>query len=752
MKTVVVLILSLFIVCGICWAGDEECCDSNNSNCFTSPGNDYTCYCVNNLCGNCVWWARYKRPDLENLNGTSDAVDWYQNSANMGFAVGNIPVQGSIVVFNYWMTINGEYRNVGHVAYIEYVIPDGDSNPRNNFFHVSEMGYDTWNGKHEYDYSSSSFNNGLIGFIYPVGVYADGRTDYTVGSQNKKVLDAFLLTYNRHKSIIGYPKDNGGGVFVHEYKGAADQNFSVWIQDFYNPDTNEWYALVLNDLESVPEVRLLKGAIRSLYMSDDGPYKYGVNFTEEISRVYANSPYDLSGESIQPGDYVTAQKFKRRLATGINYNNERRTLVWKPGLSAAEHIPIGEYEIYAESCAGVCPEEGDQIYVIDSWHTGLLEHSYDKPWPLANHPIANGSTGIYFTKAGTYNFVLHNSNGTRKSGWGLTVQITEGNHQFSGGGLFEPSNLRFNNLTSSSVTLLWDKGINTDDTGFTWGVYQGSAKIQTVSQRTYTVTGLSPNTAYTFKATAIDGAEESGFSNVLSLTTPAEVITYPVDFNFVEMYASEYVEPFSGAASLNSNPIHQNIYCRGGSHPTVFVRLNQVSIPGALPSVWRWYKPNGDLYLEENSEIWLDYGSQWWFYQDLDLSNSADYGSWSVQVILNGNNFGRVYFEFAPCLSPPANAVSSNVTTSSLQVNWNAAPYATGYNIAKKSGDDWLQGGNIATLYFNESGLEPSTTYTYRIFSTAGSYVSENYTEITITTTAQSIGPAAPQGVRIIMQ
>lgn len=315
--------------------------------------------------------------------------------------------------------------------------------------------------------------------------------------------------------------------------------------------------------------------------------------------------------------------------------------------------------------------------------------------------------------------------------------------------VYEPSNLRFSDLTPVSVILLWDKGLNADDAGFTWGVYQGSTKIQTVSARTYTVTGLSPNTAYTFKIMTIDGTEESGFSNVLSLTTPSEVTTYPVDFNFVEKYSSEYVEPFSSAANSNNDPLHQSVYCRGGSNPTVFVRLNQVTIPGALLAIWRWYKPSGELYSEESDEFWLDYGSEWWFYQDVDLSNSTDYGTWSVQVVLDGNDYGRVYFEFAPCLSPPSNVVSSNLTSSSLQVNWDVATYATGYNIAKKQGDGWISGGNITTLYFNESGLEPDTTYTYRIFSTAGNYVSENYTVITVTTAVQT-GPSAPQNLQIV--
>lgn len=121
------------------------------------------------------------------------------------------------------------------------------------------------------------------------------------------------------------------------------------------------------------------------------------------------------------------------------------------------------------------------------------------------------------------------------------------------------------------------------------------------------------------------------------------------NFNFVKMYTSEYVEPFSDSARLNDDPGGQNVYCRGGNRPSVFVRLNEVNIAGSLSATWRWYRPNGELYLEKNNEFWLDFGSEWWFYENLDLSDSTDYGIWSVQLILGGDDFGRIGFEYSPC-------------------------------------------------------------------------------------------------------
>ncbi len=100
---------------------------------------------------------------------------------------------------------------------------------------------------------NSYTSNNHIGKIQAVtpGLYSDGfHSDGT--SQ------AFLETYEKYKNIIGVPYDNGGGVFVHEYKGITDKSFSVWIQDFYNYGTDKHYALFLNDVESPMKVYLLQ--------------------------------------------------------------------------------------------------------------------------------------------------------------------------------------------------------------------------------------------------------------------------------------------------------------------------------------------------------------------------------------------------------------------------------------------------------------------------------------------------------------
>lgn len=75
--------------------------------------------------------------------------------------------------------------------------------------------------------------------------------------------------------------------------------------------------------------------------------------------------------------------------------------------------------------------------------------------------------------------------------------------------------------TSSSIPLMWNP--STDNVGVTgYRIYRGSALVETVSGTTtsYTVTGLSANTSYSFTVKAVDAAgNESAASNAVTAKT-----------------------------------------------------------------------------------------------------------------------------------------------------------------------------------------------------------------------------------------
>ncbi|BHH85989.1 golvesin C-terminal-like domain-containing protein [Desulforhopalus sp. 52FAK] len=273
--------------------------------------------------------------------------------------------------------------------------------------------------------------------ISPVGIYDDSSGFHTDGTSQ-----AFIDTYNELKATIGYPADNDdGGVFVHEYKGLADDSFSVWIQDFYNPETEQWYALILNDLEDEPVVNILQGAIRDFYMNEDGPCNYGVPFTSEIAGKLADSHLTESSDLIRPSSEscsgcepqsIVVQKFKLR-KNGTYYNNERRTIVHNPDNGVTGHMPVGAFAVNPSVLLdGQYPTSGDIVTFADP------QNPYNRySWPIEGENIVPTSYDSqnnfvhWFTKAGSYLIFVNDIDGNPIVN-GLIHTILEGNLQFVG--------------------------------------------------------------------------------------------------------------------------------------------------------------------------------------------------------------------------------------------------------------------------------------------------------------------------------
>jgi len=84
-----------------------------------------------------------------------------------------------------------------------------------------------------------------------------------------------------------------------------------------------------------------------------------------------------------------------------------------------------------------------------------------------------------------------------------------------------PTNLTSPSHTDRTVQLSWNA--STDNVGVTgYDVYKGSSLVASVASTTYTITGLTPSTAYNFTVKAKDAANNvSSASNSVSVTTDA---------------------------------------------------------------------------------------------------------------------------------------------------------------------------------------------------------------------------------------
>ncbi len=91
-----------------------------------------------------------------------------------------------------------------------------------------------------------------------------------------------------------------------------------------------------------------------------------------------------------------------------------------------------------------------------------------------------------------------------------------------------PTTLAVASKTSTSVSLTW--GASTDNVGVTgYRIIEGATQVGTSAATSFTVTGLTPSTAHTYTARAVDAAGNmSALSNAVTVTTdPAMIDTQP---------------------------------------------------------------------------------------------------------------------------------------------------------------------------------------------------------------------------------
>ncbi len=174
-----------------------------------------------------------------------------------------------------------------------------------------------------------------------------------------------------------------------------------------------------------------------------------------------------------------------------------------------------------------------------------------------------------------------------------------------------PTNLVTSNITATSITLSWDA--STDNIGVTgYEVYQGTTLVDTTTDGLISVvSGLTPNTSYTFTVIAKDGAGNSSLSsNTASGTTLDADITYcssqgnNINFEYIDLVAIGDLNNPSAATSGYSD------YTNLGA-ATVAYGANTITLSVGFANssytefwgVWIDYDKNG---IFENSERVVD--------------------------------------------------------------------------------------------------------------------------------------------------
>jgi PQQ-dependent dehydrogenase (s-GDH family) len=330
-----------------------------------------------------------------------------------------------------------------------------------------------------------------------------------------------------------------------------------------------------------------------------------------------------------------------------------------------------------------------------------------------------------------------------------------------------PSNLVSSNLLATAVTISWTA--STDNIGVTgYDVYRNGIKINPslVSVTTYSVTGLTPSTAYSFYIQAKDAAGNiSGNSNTLNITTPASTTCSGTgSINFQKWNS------ISGTSitNLTSNANYPNT-------PTTSGTLSSFEIPtsGGDNYGMKVYgyicPPTTGSYIfwiagDDNSELWLSttsnstnkqriaYHTSWtnsreWnkfatqksaaitltagqlYYVEALMKEGSQGDNMAVgwakpgqattspsEVIPGAQLVAQIADSLAP--STPANLSASGIGQTSFTLLWTASTDnigVAGYDVYRNGTK--INPSLISGTTYNVTGLTPATTYSLTVIA-----------------------------------
>ncbi|HZH79626.1 MAG TPA: carbohydrate binding domain-containing protein [Archangium sp.] len=197
--------------------------------------------------------------------------------------------------------------------------------------------------------------------------------------------------------------------------------------------------------------------------------------------------------------------------------------------------------------------------------------------------------------------VFNNGSGTWDNNGGLNYFIPAGTHTFNAGAITAgapsadttapsvPSGLTVSSKTATSVSLAWTA--STDASGIAgYDVYRGGSLVGSPSSASYTDTGLTVGTAYSYTVRARDTAGNvSAQSTALSVTTSTSGAT--VTFNeTASTVVGQNVYVVGNIAALGSWNAGSAILLSPSNYPTWSVTL---SLPGSTAIEYKYIKKDG---------------------------------------------------------------------------------------------------------------------------------------------------------------
>jgi chitodextrinase len=541
-------------------------------------------------------------------------------------------------------------------------------------------------------------------------------TSYTDNSVSENITYYYyILAYNdygnsENSNIISGELSSGNiGIGISVSNAITESiGTSVTVDGIITESFNGIYALVMKDINGTETIIVkLEISQRDEWNPENNPSAIGKTIeVVGIIDTYSSLPSIESVSSITEIGGTTEDTESPTSPTNLASASITETSFTLNWTASTDNIAVTTYNIYQDG--SLLATTGSTSYNV----TGLTA----------------STTYSYYVKA--------EDAAGNVSGASSTLSVTTSDTDDTEAPT-APNGLSSSNITETSANLSWIA--STDNVAVTgYDIYKNGTLLSSTTNTSFSVTGLSAATGYSFYIKAKDGAgNESTASNTLNVTTSDIVTSYCTsqgNNSTYEWIASVTIGTYtntSGAASY-TDYTSEVISLEAGSS------VNLTLTPGFSSSTyneyWKiWIDYNADGDFDDNNELVFDAGS---------LSNSSVSGNISILSTANGTTRMRVSMKYngsqtacesfsygevedytvtfadavldteAPSI--PTSLSASSITSSAANLSWNASTDNVGVTEYEVYQNGSLIGNSAITSY-SITGLNASTQYSYAV-------------------------------------
>ncbi|ELR71172.1 Fibronectin, type III domain protein [Fulvivirga imtechensis AK7] len=389
-----------------------------------------------------------------------------------------------------------------------------------------------------------------------------------------------------------------------------------------------------------------------------------------------------------------------------------------------------------------------------------------------NYMGYNGASGCYkmYTQGQVNRMLAALQHPARQPLWQESNLIATGTSNGGSTSVAAPSGLSASAASSSQINLSWNDNSN-NETGFTIQRASGGGSYSTIATvgantTSYSNTGLSANTTYSYRVRAYSGSTTSSFSNTASATTSGGSTSY---CSVTGNASYEYIQTVSIGSFSNTSGSNSGY----GNYTSQTISLT----PGSSTSVSLTPGFSGSSYTEYWA-IWIDYNKNNTFESsEMVVSGLSGTGNVSGNFTVNSSATGttrmRVVMKYnsAPSsacgsigdgevedytvnfsgsgdpttLATPTNLRSAGTYASGFYAGWNTVSGATSYDVQLWLSGAWQTFGTSTTWYLWIPKQGSTTTYYFRVRAKNSSGVSAWSGYYTVTLPAAGPSPVSPE-------